>query len=430
MLTGSLAHVPDLLQTLPPSGRHLATNFLSIASGKYASNTPSQAKNMGTFCTRSKHFVRFLEGLGLDLTLRAYPPPTQTLIAVIYLSLLAEGHTEKLILVRKPTLVGYMEAVSEYTLKWTGRNICLDPDPTKDPMWWKPHPMINLIYEYQTNFKGKQNKKEPLTKRMIEHMLERAKLIQHTAPDCLALALIDWLILSLTTAFRGIEWCQEHNPEKKGFREYHQQVEYTNNRIYAMCKEDWEFQDEDKRPIKNPLLITDLDKVPFVGITYRFQKDKKKHNTKITYKTLPSTAPEWCPTRAMLRILRRHRRLGAPDNKPLAVYKRCTGSQWCSYMTKAEVTRKINNAGRECYSTPGVPFKKKWTLHSCRIGAVAILYGLYQDAELIRSQLRWDSEKWRAYIRHTPINAVLHGRAVETIDSDMLELPSHTITQN
>jgi len=323
-----------------------------------------------------------------------------------------------------------MEAVSEYTLKWTGRNICLDPDPTKDPMWWKPHPMINLIYEYQTNFKGKQNKKEPLTKRMIEHMLERAKLIQHTAPDCLALALIDWLILSLTTAFRGIEWCQEHNPEKKGFREYHQQVEYTNNRIYAMCKEDWEFQDEDKRPIKNPLLITDLDKVPFVVITYRFQKDKKKHNTKITYKTLPSTAPEWCPTRAMLRILRRHRRLGAPDNKPLAVYKRCTGSQWCSYMTKAEVTRKINNAGRECYSTPGVPFKKKWTLHSCRIGAVAILYGLYQDAELIRSQLRWDSEKWRAYIRHTPINAVLHGRAVETIDSDMLKLPSHTITQN
>lgn len=323
-----------------------------------------------------------------------------------------------------------MEAVSEYTLKWTGRNICLDPDPTKDPMWWKPHPMINLIYEYQKSFKGKQNKKEPLTKRMIEHMLERAKLIQHTAPDCLALALIDWLILSLTTAFRGIEWCQEYNPENKGFRKYHQQVEYTNNRIYAMCKEDWEFQDENKRPIKNPLLITDLDKVPFVVITYRFQKDKNKHNTKITYKTLPSTAPEWCPTRAMLRILRRHRRLGAPDNKPLAVYKRYPGSKWCSYMTKAEVTRKINNAGRECYSTPGVPFTKKWTLHSCRIGAVAILYGLYQDAELIRSQLRWDSEKWRAYIRHTPINAVLHGRAVETIDSDMLELPSHTITQN
>ena len=321
-----------------------------------------------------------------------------------------------------------MEAVKEYTLKWTGRNICLDPDQQKDPAWWQPHPMIALIYDYQAKFKGKQSKKEPLTKPMIEHMQRRAKPLQQSSPDGLTLALTDWLILSLTTAFRGIEWCQEHNPETKGFRKYHQPVEYTTNMIYAMCKEDWEFLDKHKRPIKNPLLITELNTVPFNTITYRFQKDKKKHNVKIIYKTLPAKDAQWCPTRAMLRILRRQQRLRAPDNKPLAVYLRCPGSRWCSYMTKAEVTRKINNAGRECYSTPGMPFTTQWTLHSCCIGAVAILYGLYQDPELIRSQLRWDSEKWRAYIRYTPINAVLHGRAVATVDSDMIELPSHTIT--
>ena len=69
-------------------------------------------------------------------------------------------------------------------------------------------------------------------------MIDRSKVGN---PDRLAKALIDWLILGLTTGYQGIEWCQEHDPlcvvdgKRKGFKKYDIPVPHTNNRIYAKC---------------------------------------------------------------------------------------------------------------------------------------------------------------------------------------------------
>ena len=72
----------------------------------------------------------------MDVTLKSYPLPTQTLIAIIYLSYLSEGETCNNLIVRKPTLKGYMDAVTQYSLFYVGRDICLDPDPTVPTSQW------------------------------------------------------------------------------------------------------------------------------------------------------------------------------------------------------------------------------------------------------------------------------------------------------
>ena len=162
-----------------------------------------------------------------------------------------------------------MKAVTIYSKHYTGQDICLDPDPNTPPIFWKQHPMIQHIYDYQKKFKGKQKKMDPLTKRMLLHMIERAQYLKRTNPDCLELAIIDWLILSLTTGFRGIEWCQEKDPSQHGFTMYSQPVEHTTNMIYAFCIGDWKFFTVARVEISH-YLSCDPSSVRTVSINYRF----------------------------------------------------------------------------------------------------------------------------------------------------------------
>ena len=132
----------------------------------------------------------------------------------------------------------------------------------------------------------------------------------------------------------------------------------------------------------------------------------------------------------MISILNRHEDLGMDAAEPLAVYKRNTFSLRGSFITKFEVQRRMTLAARAVY--PSTPFTKKYTLHSCRIGATALLFARYRDPELTRTQLRWDSEKWREYIRFTPINAALHhGKAVADVLMPLVTSPvSHARPQH
>ena len=201
---------------------------------------------------------------------------------------------------------------------------------------------------------------------------------------------------------------------------YEQPVTYTDNYIYAKCKEDWKFYDADR----NIIIITDFttadpNLIDLSTDWYRFQKDPKKNNITIWYKSTPED-PIWCPTRAKLRILARHQRLQMEDNEPLAVYRRNRLSARGSYILRDAAEERMNRAGKACHSNLNVPCTKKWTLHSCRIGAVALLFARFRDPELIMYQLRWDSDKWREYIRHTPILAGLHAKALVDVDTDDL----------
>jgi len=146
----------------------------------------------------------------MDITLSTVNPYSQTLTTIVYLSVLSKGYTCKDISVQKSTLQGYMRDFVLYSMANCGRNILLNPETDLPTLVWKEHQMIKLICDYQSCMKGPTNKKDSLTKRMITHMQERVKGLKGRE-DCFQKAFISWLVLSLTTGYRGIEWLQEHN---------------------------------------------------------------------------------------------------------------------------------------------------------------------------------------------------------------------------
>ena len=81
----------------------------------------------------------------MEPTLINLPKPLQTIIAIIYLAYLTEGHTHFGFRVRYPTLKGYMDPMANYVYQHTGRNILLEPNPNVSETFWKIHPLIEYI---------------------------------------------------------------------------------------------------------------------------------------------------------------------------------------------------------------------------------------------------------------------------------------------
>ena len=112
------------------------------------------------------------------------------------------------------------------------------------------------------------------------------------------------------------------------------------------------------------------------------------------------------------------------EDDPLAVYKRNANSIEGSFLLKETCEDYLNKAGTATYPNVNTNVKQSWTLHSVQIGATTLLYARFQNKELIKSQLRWALDKWREYIRYTPVLAGLHARALIDVDTDDKE-PSY-----
>jgi len=350
----------------------------------------------------------------MDITLRSYDESTQTLIAIMYLAELADGQTCKNVKVMQTTLEGYMKAMAHYTRlpENAGRDIRREPQENKAPYQWEEHPLIRSIYQDTKRWQGKTNRKDPLTRKMVAHIRDIGKT-KHE--DNFHEALADWLTVILYAGYRGIEWIQEKDPVKHcGYRVYEQPVRHTTNMVYAKCKEDWDFVDKDGRTIANPL-TAEPSTIAASGDTFRFQKNPNLHGTRIEFLSTPKDA-DFCPTLAKIRILQRHHRLGMKEGDPLAVYKKYKGSKQGTHFIKSGVEKRLNEAGRACYASNSTcnRFNMKWTCHSGRIGATALLFALHRDPLLIKNRLRWASDKFEVYIRHTPILARLHAEAGAT----------------
>ena len=120
-------------------------------------------------------------------------------------------------------------------------------------------------------------------------------------------AIVDWLILRLTTAHRVNEWCQPTNPEgfknKKlqGLQLYKQEVEHTKKKVYAKYTKDWQSFDKHQKIITNPFKVKE-EGIAYTSNWYHYQKDLKKNDITILYKLIHKE-PAQCLTRAKLQIL-------------------------------------------------------------------------------------------------------------------------------
>ena len=147
----------------------------------------------------------------MDPKLTNLQKPIQTIIAIIYLAYLTEGHTHFGFRVRYPTLKGYMDAMVKYVYPHTGRNILLEPNPNVFETFWETHPLIERIYQDTKDWQGTPNRQDPTTKAMRNYLREISK-DEH--PDSHNNAIINWSTIRAANGYNRKEWCQEKTQAK------------------------------------------------------------------------------------------------------------------------------------------------------------------------------------------------------------------------
>jgi hypothetical protein len=137
-------------------------------------------------------------------------------------------------------------------------------------------------------------------------------------------------------------------------------------------------------------------------------------------------SPRFCPALSTHRILLCARRLGQPDDLPLAIYQRFPGSQQSSYFTKASVTRAFKTLAMSYYGllqkethilcTPLAPYEQL-------LGACVILHTHELTKSQIQNILRWKSDEFKMYLHNVPALARIRWNAIRNSRIIALKLP-------
>ena len=94
-------------------------------------------------------------------------------------------------------------------------------------------------------------------------------------------------------------------------------------------------------------------------------------------------------------------------------------------MLKQNIEKWLNVVGKAIYGKEHVEkFDEKWICHSICIMATALLFAETESEMIIRNRLRWDSDKWWVYVRHTPVMAKIHSKAIDDVDVDNFKVDS------
>jgi hypothetical protein len=263
-------------------------------------------------------------------------------------------------------------------------------------------------------WQGIKNRQEAVTKTMVNLLRQWVKDHEWDSHDK---ALLDWLIVGLYTGYRAIEWLQEKScTQESDFWIAEDVSGRRDNLIYAVTATDVRYVTRANQQIADPLEIAVSD-IAATKVRWRFQKNGE-HGEEVTFASCHED-PDFCFTRAMLRILRRHKTFQVPAHWPLAVYKRNRNSRRPNWFTVSGVDRKLKQLGQAAYgsSEPDAP-KMKFTCHSLRIGACMLMHAAGRDPLDIKSRLRWKSDSFMMYLRDVPRLAFNHTKAVTETDVD------------
>jgi hypothetical protein len=204
------------------------------------------------------------------------------------------------------------------------QDVCVYPEEDVDPSKWKGHPHFKAMLKQVRRWQGIKNRQEDLTKSMVA-----ALRWKHTG-DAWAShnqSLVDWLVIGLHTGYRQCKWAQEKEVSGKRCNDFQIIKELPNRPIYAVLPTDIVFVDLRKWLIGNPLAVP-RDQIAAVKITWRFQKNGD-HGQTVTFSA--NTADRnFCVVGAFLNVFRRFSALGVDPIFPLAVYRKCPGSQGAS----------------------------------------------------------------------------------------------------
>ena len=253
-----------------------------------------------------------------------------------------------------------------------------------------------IILKNLKKYESEPKRKEVVTDGMFEYIDEIASC---SSDDSLASAFKDWAAWSRYSGPRRAEWCQTRMT-------IYDTPENGPDEASAIRIDDIQCFDDRGR------LVTpenaSFRQVAYIAVRWRFQKNGNNGEI-IKYYKDPYNK-KWCPCRALWNIYRRAIRLGIPSHEPIAKYKDEEGNVY--FITDKDVSTILQDAARVKLNIKDAKVLSKWTTHSLRVTAANELHRLGFSDAFIRQRLRWKSDAFMRYLRHTIHVARSHTQAM------------------
>ena len=220
---------------------------------------------------------------------------------------LVSGQTLLCKTIKSGTVKRYLAAAAELSIPAKMMN------PTLDIMGNQSAYIKNIIKECQ-RWESMPDRKEPVTKEMVEYIIEKGKSLSQDNPDNLYSALGDWLVLGEQAGFRRKEWAQDRTYLRK-----HKDVERNiDGSPAAFTITDLEFRGSQNKRINNKLL-KEITKACIVNLKWRFQKNRD--NGQVISYLRDLICKTHCAVQAAKNIHKRAIRLKVHKDKSIEIKK-------------------------------------------------------------------------------------------------------------
>jgi DNA-dependent RNA polymerase auxiliary subunit epsilon len=322
-------------------------------------------------------------------------------IIACYAVSLVQGETIRATPIRHATLKGYIAQALE----------CHAQRKLVSPLTAEVD-FIKIISNAVRKYEKVPNRREMIHDSMYHHMISLKNKFCKSHPDCLVVALCDWMFLGRYVGFRKSEWCNDH---KTSYAKIDDPEWGTRPNPLSLIKEDIQFFSSSGAPVtltEATLLTRDLpEAIAYVELLIRKQKNNDNYQT-LKYSRCSKNS-DLCPVHAAFRIVCRATHLNLPAEHPVAIY-RDSKTKERRQITGEECNMFLRQVASTVFKIPpNSPALKKWSTHSVRVTAANLLHRARFSDSYIKNRLRWRSDTFLMYLRNTFYTANDHTKALD-----------------
>ena len=296
------------------------------------------------------------------------------------------------------TILCYLQAAAELSIPANMMNPCLD-------ITGKQSKYIRDIITEMKRWESIPDRREPVTKAMVEYIFNKGMMISKSNKDNLYAALANWLILGQQSGFRRKEWAQDRSHLKK-FKDIQRNVDESPS---AFIINDFEFRGSNNKRIDQNSNNA-VNRARIVNVKWRFQKNND--NGQVISYVEDKEDPIHCYVRAAKRIRQRAIRLRQARDKPIAIFRNNVQNIKTTYIDDIHIKTILQEAAGAVHNVTKKEELQRFTSHSIRVGACVLLHSQNISTEDIKFRLRWRSDSFKMYLRNIIQLAEMHKNAV------------------
>jgi len=323
-----------------------------------------------------------------DPLMQSMPHRRKVLQICICTAHLATGSTLLCRGVKAGTIKQHTHDVARF-IACVGQSCPIDPRKTEDQMSF--HPMLSKIFAELERWEKAPNRREPFAPEMLMSMKDATIFGAHSADSAWS-ACHDFFELGLHLGLRRGEWAQEDGAtlDKPALNQF--------SDAKAFCSGDFRFELATRHRVRGmDMLLHPVEKVRKCWVKFRTQKNGENGEERlITRRAL----------KAVCRILQRFQSLRGNDDTaaPVAIFRDADGSIQPIRSSLIESTMR-----RVASQMLGLDLAKhkedlqRWSSHSLRVGACALLHGAGFSTADIKFLLRWKSDAFLMHLRNVTL---------------------------